>query len=239
MNNKKIVNIIFIMLLVFSGGCSTHQRAGGVQDTPEPMIAEESPGYEDTSRTSSAMSGSLWKHKRTSLFFANKARDIGDILTVVIYEQASAKKEAATSTGRSSSASLGIPKLFGIETSIADRNPNLDPSNLLSAESNNDFKGTGTTSREEKLSATLTTQVVEVLNNGNLRIEGGKTVRVNHENQEIRLSGIVRPADITEYNIVDSKYILDAKIEYMGKGVISEKQKPGWMVRILDQVWPF
>jgi flagellar L-ring protein FlgH len=183
--------------------------------------------------------GSLWREGQATLFTANKARQVGDLLTVAIYEQASAKKQAATSTGRSSSASFGIPNLFGLETSIANKNPYLDPSNLINAESNTDFKGSGSTSREEKLSATLTTRVVEVLDGGNLRIQGSKTVKVNHEDQVIRLSGIVRPADITVHNMIDSIYILDAEIEYMGKGIISDKQRPGWLVRILDTVWPF
>ncbi|MFO8086025.1 MAG: flagellar basal body L-ring protein FlgH [Desulfobacterales bacterium] len=200
------------------------------------MSQSDAPVYNNISEESY---GSLWRQSRNSLFKANKASGVGDILTVVIYEQASAKKEAATSTGRSSSASLGIPKFFGLETSIANKNPYLDPSSLLSAQSDTNFKGSGTTTREENLYATLTTQVIEVLSNGNFRIDGGKTVRVNHENQEIRLSGIVRPADISTFNMIDSKYILDAKIEYIGKGVISEKQKPGWLVRILDTVWPF
>jgi flagellar L-ring protein precursor FlgH len=205
--------------------------------TPPPIVensvAEAS--YQKTPPTY----GSLWRQSRASLFVANKASQVGDIVTVLIYEQASAKKAAETSGDRSSSATLGIPNFFGIETSIANRNPNLDPSKLISASSETEFTGSGSTSREEKLSATLTTQVVEVLESGNLRIEGGKTVKVNQENQLIRLSGIVRPMDITIKNTIDSKYILDASIEYAGKGVVSEKQRPGWLVRIIDAVWPF
>jgi flagellar L-ring protein precursor FlgH len=87
--------------------------------------------------------------------------------------------------------------------------------------------------------ATLTAQVTEVLPNGNLVINGSKTVTVNREQQLIRLSGIVRQADISPHNIVDSKNILDARIAYTGKGVISDKQGQGWLVRILDNVWPF
>jgi flagellar L-ring protein precursor FlgH len=81
--------------------------------------------------------------------------------------------------------------------------------------------------------------VVEVFPNGNLRIEGGKTITVNREEQIIVLTGIVRPNDISSQNIINSKYVLDAKIAYTGKGVISDKQGPGWMTRILDNVWPF
>lgn len=236
--NAKAVSIMMLAWVLFLSGCSGYRQVNPVHksDQTPPFFESESPAVDNGAY---AAHGSLWRQSRASLFAANNASAVGDILTVAIYEQASAKKQAATSTGRSASASLGIPKLFGIETSIADRNPNLDPSNLLSAESETDFKGSGSTSREEKLSATLTTQVVEVLSNGNFRVQGSKTVRVNNENQEIRLTGIVRPADISAHNIIDSKYILDAKIEYVGKGVISEKQRPGWLIRILDNAWPF
>jgi flagellar L-ring protein precursor FlgH len=234
----KTVSIIMLALVLFLSGCSGYRQLNSVDESNQaPTVFETESPFVDNAPY--ATHGSLWKQSRASLFAANKASTVGDILTVAIYEQASAKKEAATSTGRSASAALGIPKFFGIETSIANQNPNLDPSNLVSAESATDFRGSGSTSREEKLSATLTTQVVEVLRNGNFRVQGSKTVRVNNENQEIRLTGIVRPADISAYNIIDSKYILDAKIEYMGKGVISEKQRPGWLLRILDNAWPF
>ncbi|MBP7518749.1 MAG: flagellar basal body L-ring protein FlgH, partial [Desulfobulbus sp.] len=84
-----------------------------------------------------------------------------------------------------------------------------------------------------------TTQVVEVYPNGNLKIRGGKSVTVNNENQIIYLTGIVRPYDVTADNTVDSGNILNAQIAYTGKGAISDKQKPGWLMRIFDTNWPF
>lgn len=225
-------------VLAFSGCAGKNAATGAGEASPAMASGATAPEItppEVTARTT----GSLYDNARGSLFTPNKAAREGDILTVAIYEQASAAKEANTSTGRSSSKSLGIPKLFGVETSIAGRNPNLDPSDLLSAGSDSSFEGSGRTSREENLSATLTTRVVEVYSNGNMKIEGSKTVRVNNEDQIIKLSGVVRDADITAGNMIDSKYILDAKIEYSGKGIISQKQQPGWLARLMDVVWPF
>jgi flagellar L-ring protein precursor FlgH len=183
--------------------------------------------------------GSLWTEGQGSLFYDLKARNLGDIVTVAIYEQASASKEASTSSGRDSSASADITKLFGLETDIGNLSSAIDETELLSAGFKNNFSGTGKTSRKEDLVATLTTRVIEVFPNGNFRIAGGKTVTVNNEKQIIRLSGIIRPADISPANVVDSQHILDANIEYTGNGIISDKQRPGWMVRLLDNVWPF
>jgi flagellar L-ring protein precursor FlgH len=183
--------------------------------------------------------GSLWTTGNGSLFVDNRASRVGDILTVAIYETAEANKEATTSTGRTTSASADITSLFGLESNIANINSAIDPAKLISAGYTNDFKGSGSTSRKEDLVATLTTRVVEVLPNATLRISGSKSVTVNHEQQLIHLSGIVRQQDISASNLIDSKYILDANIIYTGKGVIDDKQKPGWLLRLLDNVTPF
>ena len=233
---------IFWLLISFSclilAGCSAAVQNDSLEMPVQPKYETKEEMVHMPARSLPAY-GSLWTRNQPSLFEANKAGCVGDILTVAIYERASARKKAETSADRSSSVDLGIPKLFGIETSIANRNPNLDPSQLLSASSESEFTGSGSTSREENLSATLTTRVIDVLHNGNMKIRGSKTVRVNDENQVIRLSGIVRPSDIAANNVIDSKFILNARIEYMGKGVISEKQRPGWLVRLIDTVWPF
>lgn len=183
--------------------------------------------------------GSLWSTTQGSLVTDLKAGGVGDIVTVAIYEKASASKEATTSTGRDSSMSAGLSRIFGLENNIAKINSAIDPTALIDVSYENDFTGTGSTTRKEDLVATLTTYVTEVMPNGNLRIEGSKTVTVNNENQIIRLAGVVRPADISGRNVIDSQYILDARIAYTGKGVISDKQKQGWLVRALDNAWPF
>jgi len=157
---------------------------------------------------------------------------------VVIIENASASKEAKTETDRSSSMSAGITNILGLERKIGSVT-GLDPSSLVDAETVNEFKGNGKTSRKENLVATLTTQVIELLPNGNLRIEGNKTVTVNNETQIVKLSGIVRQSDVSPRNVVDSKNILNARIAYYGDGVVSDKQHQGWLVQALDQIWPF
>lgn len=225
----RLFGLILVTLLL--AGCATRSPMPTTQlpsDTA-PQMAVETP----------QSAGSLWTESRGSLFGDIKARQIGDILTVAIFEQASASREASTQTGRSSSNEAGISKFLGLETDLVKLNSAIDPTQLIATNYDNDFKGSGSTSRKENLVATLSTRVVEVFPNGNLRIEGGKTVTVNHEEQIIVLTGIVRPNDISPQNIIDSKYVLDAKIAYTGKGVISDKQKPGWMTRILDNVWPF
>ena len=117
--------------------------------------------------------------------------------------------------------------------------PFFNPFAQVKSELNSDFDGSGTTQRSGDLTAFITTKVIEVLPNGNLKIEGTREVKVNNEKQLIILSGIIRPRDISPGNIILSTYVADAKIEYSGSGVIHDRQRPGWMTRIIDIVWPF
>ena len=196
-----------------------------------PIITEPAPPQ---------TTGSLWTESRGGMFVDMKGRTVGDIITVVIIENASASKEATTETDRKSTMSAGVTNLFGLEKYIGQiGNDAINNASLIKAATENDFEGGGKTERKETLAATLTTQIIEVLPNGNLRIEGNKTVTVNNEMQIVTLSGIVRSADVSPRNIVDSQNILNARIAYVGKGVISDKQQQGWLVRGLDAVWPF
>lgn len=212
--------------------------------TPDqPLVAIREPLEEiQPAETEVKESGSLWQANNTSMFSDRKAKDVGDIVTVIISEKASATKEATTSSSRSSNMSASIPNFFGFENDkfwTTSHNAPIDLNNLVNAEFGNGFDGSGSTSRKEDLSAFLTTQVVGRYPNGQLKIRGGKEVMVNNEMQIIYLTGIIRPVDITAANTVNSTKILNARISYTGKGAISDKQKPGWAMRVLDNIWPF
>lgn len=185
--------------------------------------------------------GSLWISNATSLFNDQTAHNVGDIVTVIISEQASASKQATTNTGRTSDISAAIPTFFGLEDSryLSDQANPINPQSLISAQFSNTFNGNGSTSRTEHLNAFLTTQVINRYENGQLKIRGGKEVMVNNEVQIVYLTGIIRPQDITANNTVSSSQVLNARISYTGKGAISDKQKPGWAMRIIDNFWPF
>ncbi len=225
-------NLVLILLLIFLASCSRHNYSG-VTEIPEPLEEIQNPANlqrED---------GSLWSKRNNSIFADHKAQNIGDIVTVTISENASATKEATTTSGKESNWSAGIQNFFGIESSDFITDSNVDLANLINATVKNSFDGNGKTVRSDNLSASLTTQVVGKYPNGNLKIRGGKEVTVNNEIQVIYITGIVRPVDITAANTIDSEKILNARISYTGKGVISDKQEPGWLTRTIDYVWPF
>ena len=182
--------------------------------------------------------GSIWQAGSAGLTEDFKARRKGDIVTILIVETASASKEAKTGTSRSTSVNAGIPNFMGLEASLLKNNFG-DLSKLINASVDSKFAGSGSTSRQERLNATISAKVIDVLPNGNLQIEGRRNVKVNNEDQIIIVEGTVRPSDIGADNIVNSGFVADAKITYTGKGIVSDRQSPGWLMNIVDKVWPF
>ena len=220
-------HLLFLAALFTATGC-VHQQPSTFPAREQRL---EKPAV-------SYVNGSLWQASSTSLIDDLKARRVGDTLTVIVTEQTSASKEATTGTGRSGSVAAGIPNLLGFEAKMAGLN-GMDPTKLISASTDSKYSGSGSTTRKDNLTATMTARVMEVLPNGNLLIEGRRNVMVNNEDQMIVLEGTVRPRDITPDNAINSSLIADARITYSGNGVISDRQRPGWLMNIIDVVWPF
>ena len=177
--------------------------------------------------------GSLWVSARGGNLFADvKARNVGDIVTINVVESATASNNAATKTTRASNLEASWS---GVLSKITGDWVGSDQK----VDFANNFDGKGDTTRSSQLSTYITAQVFQVLPNGYLAIQGNRQVRVNNENQVINVQGVIRTEDISASNIILSTYISDARIELSGQGAVSDKQRPGWLARILDWVWPF
>lgn len=185
--------------------------------------------------------GSLWREDSSAnyLFTDVKARFAGDLITIVITEDASGSKEADTSTSTDTEVSASIEQFFGLPQQVVKHQPNLDPSQLVKASSSRTWDGEGSTNRKGKLSARMTAMVKAIGPSGNLWIQGDKVVSVNKEDQHIVVQGWVRPEDIDSQNQVLSTRLADARIDYYGIGAIGIKQRPGWGYWLMDAVWPF
>lgn len=196
--------------------------------------------YPDAPPRTAAVSGaSLWDDRGGAFFADHRARKVNDVVTIVVDESAKASKAAGTALSRQSSADLGISAFFGLEKSVASKNGNVDPAALVKADGKTAFDGSGKTTREETLTTTVTAVVKEILPSGNMLIEARRDVGVNGEKQVMLLHGVIRPEDVDGFNSVPSSRVAQARIEYYGEGVISEKQNPGWMAKIVDHLWPF
>jgi len=240
--------ILALLLLVGFGGCTGNRKniEPAIQQMPPQQMIVRQPAAAPEDNC-----GSLWQTRSSfnGLFIDTKARNIGDIVTVEIDESAQASNKANTATERSSGLEAGIEKLFGVEDwwqdeilpDVNSKWPKIDPFGNPSVKGylKSDFEGDGETSRSGNLSAFITCRVVDVMANGNLKIVGTREVMVNHENQLIILSGTIRPRDISDNNIILSTFISDAKIAYSGSGVVDDRQRPGWLANLLNNVWPF
>lgn len=220
-------NLAAVLILLLASGCVyppvERQRQGFDEHIPAPQ-----PTY---------AKGSIWQESAISLADDFKARRKGDIVTVVISEEASASKQATTGTKREAGISASIPNFMGIETTaLADK---LNLNALIKANTSSEFDGSGSTTRKDFLNATISARVMDVLPNGDMRIEGRRSVKVNNEEQIIILEGTVRPKDINHENMVSSSQIADARITYSGDGIITDRQQPGWLFTFIDKVWPF
>ena len=219
---------LYLLLLLACAGCAvqkTEIKTAGLDEQIQRQPADYS-------------SGSIWQAASRSVTEDFKAYRRGDIITIVISEISSASKQASTNTERSSSVNAGIPNFLGLEKLGIIKN-NVDLTQLINASGDSKFAGSGSTSRQENLTATISAKVIDVLPNGNLMIEGRRSVKVNNEDQIIVLTGTVRSRDVSSDNSVSSSLIADARINYSGKGIISDRQKPGWLMNALDAVWPF
>jgi len=191
---------------------------------------------------SEATNGSLWVENGRSLsemFINAKARRVGDIVTIRIVESSSASNKASTDTDRTTSMNVGLTSFFNLEDRFPSHRPFFNPFTPAQGSYESEFEGSGTTVRSGALEAFISARIVQIMPNGNFVIEGNREVRVNNENQVITLTGVVRPRDISGDNVVQSTYIADARISYSGSGIVNDQQRPGWLMRILDNVWPF
>ena len=165
---------------------------------------------------------SLWVGATASSLYGDKrASKVGDIVTVVIVESALSTQQASTDTKKESELEAGP----GV-------GPLLQNIPLFGYSGGDSMKASGSTTRSSKFVARMTALVTKVQPNGNLEIEGTRFVQTNKEKEEIKLSGVVRPQDISTDNTVLSTYVANAKITYVGSGPIGSRQKEGLISKI-------
>jgi len=229
-------------LLVFSVACSSkiNQEPTFNQRMLESQKSriesgEDVYGERPEVASSNPVDSSLWARSAGSPYIIRnqKAQKVGDLLTIIIDESAAASTSAKTDAKRESKIDL--------DAGLQAGSRNLSQYGLIrgSSDYSNEQKGAGRTDRSGRFEATVQAVVENVLPNGTLFVRGRKTITINNEDQDVEISGFVRPDDIRINNIVISSLMADAEIRYMGKGIISDKQRAGWGSRLVDWVWPF
>jgi flagellar L-ring protein precursor FlgH len=173
--------------------------------------------------------------KNFSLYTDKKAMKLEDVITVLIEEDSKATNDSKTNTDKSQDASVDI-KPFNVAWNggtPTDYTPKVGFGGGVSQK----YQGSGATSRQGQVKATLSARIIAVYDNGNLLIEGNKEVEINSEKEILRVSGIVRPEDVASDNTIMSHKIADARIQYTGQGDIHNAERPGWLARFFNWVF--
>jgi flagellar L-ring protein FlgH len=241
------------------GACSSFDRLKTIGEKPA-LSAISNPtaqaGYKPVQMPMPApqvvtyQGNSLWRSGSRAFFKDQRARQIGDILTVKVKITDRANIDNTTSRGRKASESgtaggrigAGVTGAVGSilgKVLPGGSNTGSDADGLLKVTSDSTQEGTGSVKRQEQLATNVAGVVTQILPNGNLVIEGKQEVRVNYEVRELVVAGIVRPEDIEADNTIDSSKIAEARIAYGGRGHISDVQQPRYGQQVMDVLLPF
>ncbi|AJP43159.1 flagellar L-ring protein FlgH [Alteromonas australica] len=210
---------------------------GGCASTSQPPVEANDPSFApvvpDYPRETIVEDGSLFRsYMANSLYSDVTARRVGDIITVTLSESTSASKSADTTTAKDSSVNLDtITGLGGQAVNIGGQ------SIQLGIGSSSDFSGDSAANQSNSLSGAISVTVVDVLPNNNLVIRGEKWLTLNHGDEYIRLTGIIRPADISPENEIVSTKVANARIQYSGTGSFARAQERGWLTKFFDSTW--
>jgi flagellar L-ring protein precursor FlgH len=214
---------LFVLLPIFLTACSTPLPKR------EPSFSPVAPA---DLRPPPLITGGIYQADYdVRLFEDPTARRVGDVLTVTLNEQTNSMQRAQNQDQKEDSISISLPTLFGLGGLLFGADMK------TAMESKKEFKGSGDNSQRNRLNGAITVTVVEVLPNGNLKIRGEKRIALNQGDEFVRLSGIVRPADISSNNIIDSQKIADATFMYTGEGATADASTQGWVTRMLNSPW--
>jgi flagellar L-ring protein precursor FlgH len=218
-----------------SAGAAAMRQASG------PHLSPIAPPQTAPSAAEPAFApNSLWRAGSRTFFNDQRASRIGDILTVRIDIDDSGQLRNSSSRSRNGSTNVGVSNLFGAESSLGRAfGGGFDPAAMIDANGASEQSGLGAINRTEKIALTVAATIVDVLPNGNLVIAGRQEVRLNAEQRELDVAGIIRPEDIAADNTIRHAQIAEARISYGGRGQVSAVQRPRIGQRIADAVAPW
>ena len=214
-------------------GCSTYvsQLEGQAFEPVDPAVslASEKPS-----------NGAIFRAGQSGLFATDqRARRVGDILTVTFNEIFAATKAQTAASSKADAFAVTLPTgLPNILTGGFDKDAGGNGAGLT-AGTNRTFAGTGNAAQSNSFTGSLAVTVIRVFPNGNMEVAGQKEITLNNGNEYVRVKGIVRPEDISATNIVSSTRLADAQIRYTGSGHLADAAKPGWLSQFMRAISPF
>ena len=220
---------VFAIVFLSLGGCVINQPATPGDPYYAPVLAPSVIPAEN-------VNGSLYRDNVGLVLYADKkAARVGDIITVMLQERTTSSKSSNIGIIKDDKAQLPLSGgILGVTPTYKGNVMNTD------LDSKREFKGEADADQSNRLQGNITVTVVDVFPNGTLAIRGEKWITLNRGDEYIRISGLIRPDDVTPENTVLSTKIANAKITYSGEGDIANSQRMGWLSNFFNSpIWPF
>lgn len=166
---------------------------------------------------------------RMKLFEDNKAREVGDLLTIVLIESTESRSRSNTAVTKDAGVGISAPTIAGQSITYKGR-----PLLQAEVEGSREFSGGGVSTQSNELAGDITVTVVQQLGNGNLLVRGEKQLRLNQGDELVQVQGVVRTADIGPDNRISSDRVADARIVYGGRGTLARSNAMGWLGRFFN-----
>jgi flagellar L-ring protein precursor FlgH len=229
--------------------CNAFDRASEIGDAPKMASIEDpthSPGYIPVKmpmpppNLSSSEPNSLWHTGARAFFRDQRASRVGDILTVIVTINDQAQIQNETKRSRDNSDTANATNFLGFESHLHNWLPKaVSPTSLIDTASTLSNDGKGSIARQEQIDLRVAAEIIQVLPNGNLVLQGKQQVDVNYDLRELNINGIIRPQDISADNTVSYDQIAEARIAYGGRGDIQDVQQPRYGDQLIDILMPF
>ena len=229
---KSKILISTSLLSVFFIGCGKQEI--DIDKMPEMQMAKILPPVKKKK-------GSLYSRKGASLFSDKKDLQIGDIIQVLIQETLTNDSTDTRKTSKSNSSSLGggvfsVPQ-GPLTGAVNNLNKTLGAG--FTSTTANTFKGASSSSADEEFTTTISAIIEQTYQNGNYFIKGSKEMLINGQKQDIKISGVIRPYDISPENTVFSYQLANLKVLYEKDGEEIDSLSKGWGTKIVETIWPF
>ncbi|MCP3867058.1 MAG: flagellar basal body L-ring protein FlgH [Gammaproteobacteria bacterium] len=236
MMNRQSLLLILLLAVMHLTGCNTPPKRDPAYAPVRPPIPAPSPEG----------NGAIFHAGYEKSWFEDlRARRVGDMITIKLVEKMKANKQAKTDVKKDNSTTVTNPTILGSSPQFNAPGfipllSNTDNNLAFSLESANEFAGDGKSQQSNLLEGDITVTVIDVLANGYLMVRGEKRIGINQGNEYIRLSGIVRPADVDSTNTVLSTRLADPTIVYVGDGAVADANAVGWLARFfISALFPF
>ncbi|MEE2695418.1 MAG: flagellar basal body L-ring protein FlgH [Pseudomonadota bacterium] len=230
------MRILFLVLIFSIQSCATY-----MQDKIGEEFKSIQPDFSNFENINDSTEGAVYTGDGGLFASDRRANRVGDIITITLEETMAAANAGSETTAKSDAYTFDLPEaIFGPSSLIAKLFfPDGVKEDNLRGGTTQAFTGTGTAAQSNSMTGTISVTIVRVFPNGNLEVKGQRKLTYNSGTEYVRLSGVVRPDDISSSNTVSSKKVADAQISYTGTGDMNDSVTKGWLSRYFAYVSPF